>query len=211
MTNTAAAGVALGYALLFGMFFLMSFAQGHGFEELPSTAGLHLAIIPVAIGVASPFSHIVKDKVGGLWVSLVGMTLSFMAVTLLVSTLGRLENHLLVDGISYVLFGAGLGLFIAPNNQVAITAAPPALSSPAGSLLNLMRALGSSLGVASCATLLTLNLKSPHGAPRTWLSSSGADMLAAVRNSLPLLWCIIVLAWLAAWYAARKLACEGSR
>ena len=199
---SAAAGVALGYALLFGMFFLMSFAQGHGFGEPPGTAGLHLAIIPVAIGLTAPFSNTVKERLGGRWVGLAGMALSFMAVALLFSTLGRVEDHRLFDAVAYALFGAGLGLFIAPNNQVAIAAVPSALSSPAGSLLNLMRALGTSLGVAGGATMLASNLNGPDG---TWLSSSGADMLIAVRHSLPLLGGIAVLAGMAAWYAARKV------
>ncbi|CAH1691319.1 MFS domain-containing protein [Hyphomicrobiales bacterium] len=206
---SAAAGVALGYALLFGMFFLMSFAQGHGFGEPPSTAGLHLAIIPVAIGLTAPFSSAVKERLGGPWVGLAGMALSFTAVALLFSTLGRVENHRLFDGIAYALFGAGLGLFIAPNNQVAIAAVPPDLSGPAGSLLNLMRALGTSLGVAGGATMLALNLKGPGETSGTWLFSSGADMLIAVRHSLPLLGTIVVLAGIAAWYAARKVERQG--
>ncbi|MFG1466087.1 MFS transporter [Xanthobacter sp. DSM 24535] len=208
---SAAAGVLLGYALLFGMFFLMSFAQGHGFGEPPGTAGLHLAIIPVALGLTAPFSHTVKERLGGRWVGLVGMALSFMAVVLLFSTLGRVEDHRLFDGIAYALFGAGLGLFIAPNNQVAIAAVPPALSGPAGSLLNLMRALGTSLGVAGGATTLAFNLRGPDGVSRAWLSSSGADMLIAVRHSLPLLGGIAVLAGMAAWYAVRKVECLDKR
>ncbi len=203
---SAAAGVTLGYALLFGMFFLMSFAQGHGFGEPPGTAGLHLAIIPVSIGLTAPFSNMVKERLGGRWVGLAGMALSLLAVALLFATLGRVEDHRVFDGIAYALFGAGIGLFIAPNNQVAIAAVPPALSGPAGSLLNLMRALGTSLGVAGGATMLALNLDSTDGVPRTWLSSSGTDMVIAVRHTLPLLAGIAVLAGVAAWFAARKMA-----
>lgn len=206
---SAAAGVALGYALLFAMFFLMSFAQGHGYGLTPSTAGLHLAIIPVAIGLTAPFSNAVKSRLGIRWVGLAGMALSFAAVALLISTLGQVEDHLLFDAIAYALFGVGLGLFIAPNNQVAIAAVPPDLSGPAGSLLNLMRALGTSLGIAGGATVLALNLESPDGTAQTWLSSSGADMLVAVRLSLPLLAAIVVLAAAAAGYAAWKVERAG--
>ncbi|MBA4790802.1 MAG: MFS transporter [Rhizobiales bacterium] len=206
---SAAAGVALGYALLFGMFFLMSFAQGHGFGLSPRTAGLHLAIIPVALGLTAPFSNSVKEKIGTRRIGIAGMALSFTAIALLVSTLGRVEDHLAFDATAYALFGVGLGLFIAPNNHVAIAAVPPALSGPAGSLLNLMRALGTSLGVAGGATMLALNLESPGGTSRTWLASSGLDMLVAVRDSLPLLGVIIVLAGMAAWYAAWKVERQG--
>lgn len=202
---SAAAGVMLGYAMLFGMFFLMSFAQGHGFGEPPGVAGLHLAILPVAIGIAAPFSSTVKQRLGARWIGVAGMALCFTGVALLFVTLGRVENHRLFDGVSYALFGIGLGLFIAPNNQVAIAAVPKALSGPAGSLLNLMRALGTSLGVAGGATMLALNLENPDGAAQTWFSSSGQEMLVAVRHSLPLLGVTVVLAGLAAWFAAREV------
>ena len=201
----AAFGVMLAYAQLFGMFFLMSFAQDHGFGEPPGVAGLHLAIIPVALGLTAPFSSRVRERIGAHRIGPAGMALSLTAVLLLFATLGRVEDHRLFDAIAYGLFGIGLGLFIAPNNQVALAAVPPALSGPAGALLNLMRALGTSLGVAGAATILTLNLAGSEGAPHTWMSASGADMVIAVRQSLPLLAGVVLLAALAAGYAARRV------
>ncbi|WP_127091586.1 MFS transporter [Aquabacter cavernae] len=203
---SAAAGVALGYALLFSMFFVMSFAQGHGYGLPPGTAGLHLAIIPVAIGLTAPFSNSVTERLGMRWVGMAGMAISFAAVALLIATLGRVEDHFLFDATAYALFGVGLGLFIAPNNHVALAAVPAAQSGPAGALLNLMRALGTCLGVAGGATMLALNLEGPGEATRTWMSSSGPQMLVAVRDSLPLLAAMVVLAAMATGYAARQVA-----
>ena len=45
---------ALSYAMLYGMFFLASFALVRGYEDSPVVAGLKLAIIPISIGVVAP-------------------------------------------------------------------------------------------------------------------------------------------------------------
>jgi hypothetical protein len=47
---------ALGYAMLYGMFFLTAFALVRGYHDSPALAGLKLAIIPVTIGIVAPFS-----------------------------------------------------------------------------------------------------------------------------------------------------------
>jgi len=47
---------ALSYAMLYGMFFLASFALVRGYEDSPVVAGLKLAIVPVSIGVAAPIA-----------------------------------------------------------------------------------------------------------------------------------------------------------
>nr|WP_246339743.1 MFS transporter [Ancylobacter tetraedralis] len=203
--SSGALAVALGYALLFGMFFLMSFAQEHGFGEPPREAGFHLAIIPVAIGLSAPFSNGVRQRLGSRRIGWVAMASSLAGVGLLIATLGRVEDHRLFDAIAYALFGIGLGLFIAPNNAVTIAAVAPALSGAAGSLLNLMRALGTSLGVAGGATLLTWHLAAIEGDGSAWQTASAAGLLAAVRESLPLLVVIALLAAIAAVFAACRV------
>ena len=40
--------------MLYGMFFLASFALVSGYEDSPVVAGLKLAIVPISIGVAAP-------------------------------------------------------------------------------------------------------------------------------------------------------------
>ena len=45
---------ALSYAMLYGMFFLASFALVRGYEDSAIVAGLKLAIIPISIGIVAP-------------------------------------------------------------------------------------------------------------------------------------------------------------
>jgi EmrB/QacA subfamily drug resistance transporter len=198
-----ALAVALAYALLYGTYFLMAFALTHGFGESPAAAGLRLAIIPVAIGLTAPFSSDVTRWLGGGRVVVAGMLLCLGGVTLLALTLGLSPDHRLFDTLAFILLGVGLGIFIAPNSHATIAAAPAALAGPAGALLNLMRALGTSLGVAVGASALAWNLGSGgDGTGVSWSQANSAQLLAATRASLPILAMLAVVAAIAARTAA---------
>src|SRR5262249_42244188 len=141
--------VVLGYAMLYGMFFLMSFALVHGYGDSPQVAGLRLAVIPIALGLVAPFSGALSDRFGAPLLSAAGMALCVAALLIvaIVVAIPDASRHLGTGALA--LFGAGLGVFIPPNAHGTIKIAPPSLSGEAGSMLNLMRALGTSLGIAS--------------------------------------------------------------
>ena len=75
--------VVLGYALLYGMFFLMSFALEHGYGDTPAAAGLRLAVIPIALGLVAPFSGTLSDRMGERLLSATGMGLCLVALIIL--------------------------------------------------------------------------------------------------------------------------------
>ncbi len=195
---SGAVAVALGYALLYGIFFLMAFALQHGYGESPTEVGFRLALIPVALGLTAPFSSQIKARIGDRRIGLVGMLLCLGAVLLLIATSAEISFHRLFHTIAFLVFGVGLGLFIAPNTNATIAAAPAGLSGPAGSLLNLMRALGSSLGVAAGATTLAWRLREATGGHGDWLTAGSDVLLAAVRGSLPVLAVFAIVAAVAA-------------
>jgi EmrB/QacA subfamily drug resistance transporter len=197
-----AVAVACAYALLYGVFFLMSFAQEHGYGESPAQAGLRLALIPVALGLAAPFSHVVKERLGERRVGMLGMALCLGCIAILFIAAGMPSRHHLLDPLAYVMVGVGLGLFIAPNNNATIAAAPAALSGTAGALLNLMRVLGTSLGVAAGAAMLGWRLRVEAGAGQDWMTADAGSLLAAFQGSLPVLAVLAVGAALAARVAA---------
>ena len=93
----------------------------------------------------------------------------------------------LIESAAFALFGAGLGVFIAPSNHATIKAAPQSLSGEAGSLLNLMRVLGTSLGVASATSTLSWRLEAMTGSHDNWLPFAGERLLGAVEDSLVML------------------------
>lgn len=179
-----AVAALLGYALLYGMFFLMSFTLVRGYHETASVAGLRLAVIPMAIGLVAPFSGGPSEHWGAGRLAAVGMAvciaallgLSFVADD---PTTGRSLGMALL-----ALFGAGLGLFIAPSNHAALAAAPAAV---AGAMLNLMRVLGTSVGVASASAMLSWRMPVQHDAPRAGWLFEGQPVIDAVESSLAML------------------------
>ncbi len=72
--------VNLSYALLYSMFFLMSFLFIHGFNQSPISAGLHLALIPIALGLVAPFSGSIYARVGARTMTTSAMALCVAAV-----------------------------------------------------------------------------------------------------------------------------------
>ena len=152
------AAVSLSYALLYSMFFLMSFLFIHGLQESPISAGLRLALIPVALGLVAPISGSVYARVGARTMTTSAMLLCVGALVLLSRSLaGQTANYLGVMA-ALALFGVGLGMFIAPNNSATIAAAPEDRTGEAGGLLNLMRALGCTLGIAAASATFSWRL-----------------------------------------------------
>jgi EmrB/QacA subfamily drug resistance transporter len=146
--------IVLSYAMLYGMFLLMSFALVRGYRDAPLAAGLRLAIVPVALGIVAPFSGALAERLGARVVLLGGMAVSIAGLLLLSLALTGTAASLLGVMTALAVFGAGLGLFIAPNNSATMDAAPGERSGEAGGLLNFMRIFGSSLGVAGASAVL---------------------------------------------------------
>ncbi len=185
--SCGAIAVLLGYAMLYGMFFLMSFALEHGYGDSPLAAGLRLAVIPVALGIVAPFSGALSDRLGARLLSAAGMALCVVALLVLALEEADPNASRLFGSAAFALFGAGLGVFIAPNNHQTIKAAPASLSGEAGSMLNLMRALGTSLGVAGASSTLSWRLQATTGAHDSSGPFAGPALLGAVESSLAML------------------------
>jgi hypothetical protein len=71
--------VNFSYALLYSMFFLMSFAFVRGFHESPIASGGRLAIIPIALGLVAPISGGFCDRLGVRMLTAAGMAFCIAA------------------------------------------------------------------------------------------------------------------------------------
>jgi len=184
--------VLLSYALLYGMFFAMSFALVNGYGDSPLAAGLHLAVVPLALGLVAPLAGGWADR-HPRRVMLIGMAL---CVTALVPLAANLHAHgrMPVVLLSLAVYGAGLGCFIAPNNNATLKAAPPEHAGQAGGLLNLMRAFGTATGVAAMSSLLAWRLETITGLSTGTHTVASTSLLEAVRQSLVLLAVLAVVA-----------------
>ena len=178
-------GVLVSYAMLYGMFFAMSFALIRGYHDPVFAAGLRLTVVPVALGLVAPFSGALADKrprlvMGG------GMALCLAAALALIALLTGTPESLLGVMAALAAFGAGLGLYIAPNNSATIGAAPAEKSGVAGGLLNLLRVFGTGVGVAAASTALGWGLYAAGAGGRT-AHAPQAALLSAVGGVLAML------------------------
>ena len=180
-----AAGL-ISYGLLFGVFLLLPYALERGYAESPLDAGLRLTAIPLALGVAAPLSGALSDRFGARLLTVGGMVVAAGSLVAMAVALDGETRMLGAVTGALVLFGIGQGLFTAPNNSAIMGAAPPRRLGAAGGVLNVMRTLGTSLGIAFASAVLAWRVAS--------LPSGGADLLrvgpdvvlSAIRDVLAL-------------------------
>ncbi len=84
-------------------------------------------------------------------------------------------------------FGVGLGLYIAPNNSATLEAAPADQRGIAGGLVNLLRVLGTGVGVAAASAMLGWRLEVIAQARGRTAGASEPQLLAAVGGALLML------------------------
>ena len=112
-------GVVVSYAMLYGMFFAMSFALIRGYHDAAFAVGLRLTVIPAALGLVAPFGGAWADKRPRL-VMAGGMAVCLASALALTALLTGTPESLIRVMAALAAFGAGLGLYIAPNNSATI-------------------------------------------------------------------------------------------
>jgi EmrB/QacA subfamily drug resistance transporter len=133
--------VALGGTMLLLPFYLENIL---GFASMK--VGLLMGIVPVMLGLTSPFSGSLSDRIGSRIITMTGlfvMLAGFMAA----ATLGQ-DTSLWGYAVRIFAVGAGIGIFISPNNSAIMGAAPrPQLGIVSGMMAQ-SRTLGQTVGVA---------------------------------------------------------------
>jgi hypothetical protein len=133
----------------------------------------------------------------------IGMAISVGALVLLSLVMATGTGGLLAVMAGLGLFGVGLGFFIGPNNNSAVSAAPRALSSEAAALLSLMRVFGTSIGVAAASTLLSWRIEAPTGLVGHSLGVSPTAVLDAVMDGFLMVGAFAIVAAFAATAGCR--------
>jgi EmrB/QacA subfamily drug resistance transporter len=184
--TAGAIGVLLSYAMLFGMFFAMSYAFVRGYRDQPMNAGLRLTIIPVALGIVAPFAGSVSDRYARL-VLVSGPALCGLSALALMQTLSGAPDSLPMVMAALAVYGAGMGIYIASNNNETMAAAPVEKSATAGGLINLLRIFGGGVGVAASAALLAGRLEPALGMHARTSQATPSMLLSAVDAALLLI------------------------
>ena len=195
----------LSYAALFGLFFLMPFVFVRAYGDSALAAGLRLSIVPVVLGVVAPIGGVLYDRFGCPHCDRSrhahlrgGLALLFVAMD---GQPGSLPPVML----ALAMFGIGQGLFISPNNSAIMAAAPAHLTGEAGGLLNVMRCLGISVGIAAASALLAWRLAELTGSGHNTLHAQAHHLLSAGGDV------ILLLGGFAAAAAAISLVVQAPR
>ena len=131
-----------------------------GFAAL--TAGLYLLPMAAAMAVCAPAAgRIVAQRGTRVPITIAGIAL-IAAGVLLTRLSGTTGTGFLL--LSYVVFGAGIGMVNAPITTSAVSGMPREQAGVAAGVASTSRQVGQSLGVAIIGSVLNGNL---HGAMRT--------------------------------------------
>jgi len=183
----------LSYAGLFGVFFLVPFVMVRVYDDSSLQAGLRLSVLPVALALVSPVGGALYDRFGARLPAVGGLAICLAGLVLLYRALDGSPSHLVLVLAALALFGAGQGLFISPNNSAIMAAAPAEETGQAAAVLNLMRLLGISAGIAGGATVLSASLDPVRGST---LSVPPAMMIEGGRHVIVMLGGLVIAAGL---------------
>jgi len=146
-----------------GTVFLMPFfLQGVlGYE--PRQVGLLLAAVPLAVGVVSPLSGALSDRVGTRPITVVGLATVMVGFW----TLSTVTADMTALGyvVRFLPVGIGLGTFQSPNNSAVMGTVPRERLGVASGLLSITRIVGQTTGIAVLSAVWAGRVVVYHGAP----------------------------------------------
>ncbi|WP_405474084.1 MFS transporter [Paenarthrobacter ilicis] len=157
--------LAFGFAM-FGTFVLvptilqLPSVLGYGFGKTVSEAGLYLLPTVVAMVISGVVAGALIRRVGPkipMIVGAVAVTIAFV-----IPALGHGEEWQII--ISGILTGIGIGMALAATSNAIVESVPAAQTGEAISANTVLRTIGSSIGTAVIAALISSNI-TPQGAP----------------------------------------------
>lgn len=117
----------------------------------PEKAGILMLPMPATIMVVAPLAGRLSDKIGARGVATTGLLLLMTGLFLFT----RLTAGMALWDVlwRFVVFGSGLAMFMAPNNNAVMSSVPPKRRGTASGLLGTFRFTGQSVGVALAGTV----------------------------------------------------------
>ncbi len=141
---------------VFGGVFLLPLYLQNALDYTALQSGAVFLPVGIIQGVTAPLAGIVSDKINVKIPVLTGLA-AFVLSFLIYTKLSFLTEHNYIM-ISLYLRGIGMGLLFAPLSSAAIRNIPRFKMAQASSLLNTIRQLGGSLGIAILATMLSTRI-----------------------------------------------------
>jgi EmrB/QacA subfamily drug resistance transporter len=134
----------LGYLVTFGTLLVMPYLLERGLGLSTGLAGLELMTMPLVLGLVAPFAARIGGAIGVRWLTAGGMVLAAAALL----ALGLTGPSIAAVAIGLAVVGFGLGCFTPANNAAVVATVPRDQSGEASGVVNVTRAIGTSLGLA---------------------------------------------------------------
>jgi len=144
------------------------------------TMGLLLTVAPLMMGILSPMSGTLSDRIGIRRLTLAGLTI------IGVTYVGFLTLNTESTGLQFVAlavpYGIGIGIFQSPNNSAIMGSVPPEYTGVAGGLLHLTRLLGQIVGIAVLGSIWAARVAAVSGEILPAGGATAADPTAQVAG-----------------------------
>ena len=134
------------FVAIAGSFILMPFylENVRGFNT--RQVGLLLASVPLGLGIMSPISGMLSDRLGTRPISVIGLAILLAGYY----ALSTLDGNTNLSGfmLRFAPVGVGMGIFQSPNNSAIMGSAPRERLGIVSGLLSITRTIGQTTGIA---------------------------------------------------------------
>jgi predicted MFS family arabinose efflux permease len=149
---------------MFGVFFFVSLYMQNVLGYSATKAGATFLPMTVLIVLVAPIAGRITDRVGSRW--LVGAGMALVSGSLLLFS--RLQVH---SGFwdllpALLVGGAGMAMSMSPTTATAMSSVPVDKAGVGSAVLNSMRQVGGSLGIALLGAIMSSYVSVPPGDPR---------------------------------------------
>lgn len=150
-----------GYATLFTVTISMPFFILDVQHRDPIDAGLLVCFVPLALAITAPIAGAFTDRIGSRWICTAALAALCGSLVIIITGGQDIGTGRLILGL--LLIGVGLGGFEAPNDVDVLGSLPQSRLSAGTAVLNAVRSLGMTCGVAVGGTLLQVGIRHGHG------------------------------------------------
>jgi nitrate/nitrite transporter NarK len=128
------------------------------YQDSNFSAGLRLSIVPVMLGLVAPVGGALYDRLGARLLTALGHADLRARLALLFAVMDGTQASLALVMLAAGHFRRRTGVFHLTQQQRDHGGRAASLTGEAGGLLNVMRSLGISVGVAAASSLLAWRL-----------------------------------------------------